>query len=71
MLKIKKMILLIIPILLLCGCERNTNIGDKKSNYDIFCDKEYGIEYIEYFDMYRYGITVRYDKNGNLIHCED
>ena len=59
----KKIIILIIGVLLLCGC-------DKSSNLETYCDKKYGIEYIRDNGIYRGGITVRLDKNGNVIHCK-
>ena len=60
----KKIIILIICILLLCGCEKGTY------GLETYCDKKYGIEYIRDIGMYRGGITVRLDKNGNVIHCK-
>ena len=59
-----KKILLIIPILLLTGC------GSKNSELVTYCDKKYGVEYIRDAGIYRGGITVRLDENGNVIHCK-
>lgn len=64
----KKIILLIIPILLLCGCSEEVDNGD--SPYWTYCDKKYGVEYIRYGMGYQGGITVRLDENGNVIHCK-
>lgn len=67
----KKLIILIIPILLLCGCSEK--VDDKSSSswgYWTYCDKEYGVEYIIYGMGYQGGITVRLDENGNVIHCK-
>lgn len=64
----KKLIILIIPILLLCGC--SGKVDDKGSSYWTYCDKEYGVEYIRYGMGYQGGITVRLDENGNVIHCK-
>lgn len=64
----KKLIILIIPILLLCGCSEK--VDDKSSPYWTYCDKEYGVEYIQYGMGYQGGITVRLDENGNVIHCK-
>lgn len=62
----KKIILLIIPILLLCGC--NENVDEKGSIFKTYCDKKYGVEYIREPHVYGGGITVRLDENGNVIH---
>ena len=64
-----KLILLIISILLICGCD-NKRVNGKYSNLETYCDKEYGIEYIRDNGVYRGGITVRLDSNGNIIHCK-
>lgn len=68
----KKIILLIIPILLLCGCDEEPydEVGEKYSDLITYCDKEYGVEYIRDEGLRRGGITVRLDENGNVIHCE-
>ena len=62
----KKIIILSILILSLCGC------GANEPEYKIitYCDKKYGIEYLRDADVYRGGITVRLDENGNVIHCK-
>ncbi len=60
----KKIIILIIGILLLCGCEKDTY------DFETYCDKKYGIEYIIDNGVYRGGITLRLDENGNVIHCK-
>ena len=68
MLKIKKIIILAIPILLLCGCEDFN--ADNNIIIETYCDKEYGIEYIRDVHFRHGGITVRLDSNGNVIHCK-
>ncbi len=60
----KKIIILPILILLLCGC------NEPEHKVITYCDKEYGIEYLRDADIYRGGITVRLDENGNVIHCK-
>lgn len=65
----KKIILLIIPILLLCGCDE-TGVDEKYSPLVTYCDKKYGVEYIRELNVYGGGITVRLDENGNVIHCK-
>lgn len=68
----KKIILLIIPILLLCGCDEEPydEVDGKDSYLTTYCDKEYGVEYIRDSGLRRGGITVRLDENGNVIHCK-
>ena len=65
----KKIILLIIPILLLCGCDE-AGIDGKYSSLITYCDEKYGVEYIRELNVYGGGITVRLDENGNVIHCK-
>lgn len=68
----KKIILLIIPILLLCGCDEVgiDEVDEKDSRFVTYCDKKYGVEYIRELNVYGGGITVRLDENGNVIHCK-
>ena len=70
----KKLIILVIPILLLTGCskedlEGRTNVNDK-SCLEIYCDKDYNVEYIRDVCWRHGGITIRLDENGNVIHCK-
>ena len=57
-------------ILLLCGCDKDKSIDDNNQELQTYCDKKYGIEYIRDYGLYRGGITVRLDENGNVIHCK-
>lgn len=68
----KKIILLIIPILLLCGCDEEAydEVDGKNGPLITYCDKKYGVEYIRELHVYGGGITVRLDENGNVIHCK-
>ena len=69
----KKIIIFIVPILLLCGCENDKERkidDDNDSCLQTMCDSKYGIEYIRDTCLYRGGITVRLDENGNAIHCK-
>lgn len=65
----KKIILLMIPILFLTGCNE-TGVNEKNSGLITYCDKKYGVEYIRDLSYQRGGITVRLDENGNVIHCK-
>ena len=76
MLKIKNIILLILIILVVSGCDdiKDTQIEENKSykTYGLmitYCDKKYGVEYIVLSKGYGGGITVRLDEEGNVIHC--
>ena len=62
----KKITLLVIIMLLLCGCT-DENVPDP--GLEIYCDEQYGVEYIRDSGLYQGGITVRLDENGNVIHC--
>jgi len=69
----KKIIILIIMILLLCGCENDKELKIDNGNDSCFqtmCDEQYGVEYIRDTCVYMGGITVRFDENGNVIHCK-
>ena len=69
----KKIIILIVPILLLCGCENDKELkigNDNDGCLQTMCDSKYGIEYIRDICLYRGGITVRFDENGNVVHCK-
>ena len=69
-----KMIVLILMTFMLCGCKSNVNVIDKTerpySTYFTYCDKEYGVEYIQFRSGYEGGLSVRLDENGNPIRCE-
>lgn len=68
----RKIIILILPILLLTGCRANldgsTDVDDDKY-LKVYCDEEYGIEYLRDTQYKNGGITVRLDSNGNVIRC--
>ena len=76
MLKIKNIILLILIMLIVSGCDDINDVeveenGAYTSNIRMitYCDKKYDVEYIFFDEGNRGGITVRLDKNGNVIHC--
>lgn len=61
----KKIIILIIGILLLCGCETTQQKIEK--DIEIYIDKGTCVEYfINYTYMGYTVITPKYDKNGNI-----
>lgn len=66
----KKISILPIIILLLCGCNKNPTVNSKNSFLETYCDEKYGVEYIRNKGPNLGGITVRLDENGNVIHCE-
>lgn len=77
--KAKKMIALAALILALCGCgtsaaasEDNVQSSfgldwiDSKGVFDLYQDRETGVQYIVYNHATRYGITPRYNADGSL-----
>ena len=77
--KAKKMIALAALILALCGCgtsaaasEDNVQSSfgldwiDSKGGFDLYQDRETGVQYIVYNHATRYGITPRYNADGSL-----
>lgn len=77
--KAKKMIALAALILALCGCgtsaaasEDNVQSSfsldwiDSKGMFDLYQDRETGVQYIVYNHATRYGITPRYNADGSL-----
>lgn len=76
MLKIKNIILLILIMFVVSGCDDIKDVeveenGTYTSSISMitYCDKKYGVEYIFFSEGHRGGITVRLDENGNVIHC--
>lgn len=65
----KKIILILFACLIIVGCKKEQYI-DESENLSVYCDKEYGVEYIRDNGYNRGGITVRLDENGNVIHCK-
>lgn len=68
----RKLILLIIFILTMTGCNSYEKVDSKKKGQCLvtFCDKEYNIEYIRDICNYQGGITIRLNSDGNVIHCK-
>lgn len=64
----KKIILIVTIMILLCGCCEQPKVNGKRSGLITYCDEEYGVEYIRDIGVYSGGITVRLDENGNVIH---
>ena len=69
-----KKLLTILTIFLLCGCvPKNTKVKEEsfgRGDFYIYCDKKYGVEYIQWVYGYVGGITIRMDENGDVIRCE-
>lgn len=61
-----KVIVLIIMILMLCGCESNSKTS--KDDYAIwfYTDSETCVEYVEYGTGYGKGLSVRYNTDGTI-----
>lgn len=77
--KAKKMIALAALIFALCGCDTSaaasednvqSSFGldwiDSKGVFDLYQDRETGVQYIVYNHATRYGITPRYNADGTL-----
>lgn len=77
--KRKKMIVLAALILALVGCgpaaaasKDNTQSGfemdliDSEGAFDLYQDRETGVQYIVYWHGYRFGIAPRYNADGTL-----
>ena len=72
----KKILLLVVPVLFLTGCgsEPINKTETKNSTYyiqdsdffDIFVDKESCVEYLRYAGGYRGGITPRLNADGTV-----
>ena len=76
MLKIKNVILLILIILVVSGCDDINDVEvEENADYEFvgrmitYCDKKYNVEYIFFTNGNRAGISVRLDEKGNVIHC--
>ena len=67
----KKIILLMILVLLLCGCSR-MDYNEKRINNNewnelyVTYDNDTCVEYIEYVGLYKGGLSVRYNQDGTL-----
>lgn len=62
----KKIILLLIPILLLCGCESNTKSSRDDYTISIYTDSVTCVEYLKYCSGYKGGLSVRYNQDGTI-----
>lgn len=72
--KIKVLMIIVLLVVLCCGCEdRNNNIKKTECNamVDNFGTFEWispdGVHYWVVYGHYRYGIAPRYDNNGELV----
>lgn len=61
-----KMIVLVIMILMMCGCENNTVSSDDDFNIVIYTDSKTCVEYLEYYEYQAGGLTVRYNTDGTI-----
>ena len=72
----KKIILIIMGVLLLTGCDFIENENEKKYIQDSSCyytviDKISCVEYIKYSCGYQGGLSVRYNANGTIKTNEE
>lgn len=61
-----KIIVLVIIVLMMCGCENNTVSSDDDFNIDIYTDSKTCVEYLEYYEYQAGGLTVRYNTDGTI-----
>ncbi len=61
-----KIIVLVIMVLMMCGCENNTVSSDDDFNIDIYTDSKTCVEYLEYYEYQAGGLTVRYNADGTI-----
>lgn len=61
-----KIIVLVIMILMVCGCESNSVSSDDDFEIDIYTDSKTCVEYLEYNGLDRGGLTVRYNADGTI-----
>ena len=61
-----KIIVLVIMILMMCGCENNTVSSDDDFEIDIYTDSKTCVEYLKYCAGYRGGLSVRYNTDGTI-----
>jgi len=61
-----KIIVLVIMILMMCGCENNTVSSDDDFEIDIYTDSQTCVEYLKYTAGYKGGLSVRYNTDGTI-----
>lgn len=62
----KKIIIFLVGILLLCGCQSNTQDSNDDYTISIYTDSETCVEYLKYAVGYKGGLSVRYNQDGTL-----
>lgn len=64
----KKIIISVTVILILCGCDRKSSSTYSGDDYriSIYTDSKTCVEYLEYLSGYGGGLSVRYNANGTI-----
>lgn len=62
----KKILISLIVLILLCGCKSNSRDSADDYTISIYTDGETCVEYLKYHNGYKGGLTVRYDKYGKI-----
>jgi len=62
----KKILIILLIVIMLCGCNSNTESSKDDYAISIYTDSETCVEYLKYHSGYKGGITERYNKNGTL-----
>ena len=64
--KIKKISILTVIVLILCGCEKNTNWNTDDYSIGVYTDGKTCVEYLKYASGYKGGLSVRYNSDGTI-----
>lgn len=62
----KKILIPLVVLMLLCGCESNSRDSADDYTISIYTDGETCVEYLKYHASYKGGLTVRYNKDGKI-----
>jgi hypothetical protein len=61
-----KIVVLVIMVLMLCGCESNTVKSKDDFWISFYTDSVTCVEYLKYDDGYSGGLSVRYNTDGTI-----
>lgn len=61
-----KIIVLVIMVLMMCGCESNSVKSSDDYAIAIYTDSKTCVEYLKYHDGYKGGLSARYNTDGTI-----